>query len=211
MSFLKEGSEWPISRLAVISSPPVREDLAFGVTKTHVWPPSPHLTSCVLRQVILCLSILERRIILILIILITISQLILSQWDHVYKILDPEPCIFKADDDYLVILLLCVCVLVTQSCLTLRDPMDCSPTSSSVHGILQARILEWVAISFARGSSRSRDWTHVSCIAGRFFMVGATPLQIWAKDGGKKALHSLPVAQFLDYGAPESSRVVFSF
>ena len=45
------------------------------------------------------------------------------------------------------------CVLVAQSCPTLCDPMDCSPPGSSVHGILQARILEWVAISFSRGSS----------------------------------------------------------
>ena len=49
-----------------------------------------------------------------------------------------------------------------QSCLTLCDPMDCSPPGSSVHGILQARILEWVARPFSRGSSRPRDWTHVS-------------------------------------------------
>ena len=48
-------------------------------------------------------------------------------------------------------------VLVTQSCLTLCDPMDCSPPGSSVHGILQARIVEWVAISFPRGSSQSRE------------------------------------------------------
>ena len=46
---------------------------------------------------------------------------------------------------------------VAQSCLTLCDPMDCSPPGFSVHGILQARILEWVAISFSRGSSRPRD------------------------------------------------------
>ena len=58
---------------------------------------------------------------------------------------------------------------VAQSCLTLCDPVDCSPPGSSVHGILQARILEWVAISFSRGSSRPRDRTQVSCIAGRCF------------------------------------------
>ena len=46
---------------------------------------------------------------------------------------------------------------VAQSCQTLCDPVDCSPTGSTVHGILQARILEWVAISFSRGSSRPRD------------------------------------------------------
>ena len=53
-------------------------------------------------------------------------------------------------------------------------PMACSPPDSSVHGILQVRILESVAIPFSRGSSRSRDWTWVSCIAGRFFTIWAT-------------------------------------
>ena len=48
-------------------------------------------------------------------------------------------------------------VFVSQLCLTLYDPMECSPPVSSVYGILQARILEWVAIPFSRGSSRSRD------------------------------------------------------
>ena len=56
-----------------------------------------------------------------------------------------------------------------QSFLTLCDPVDCSPPGSSVHGILQARILEWVAMLFSRGSSRPRDQTGVSCIASRFF------------------------------------------
>ena len=60
-------------------------------------------------------------------------------------------------------------VLVAQLCQTLCDPMDCSPPGSSVHGILQARILEWVIIPFSKGSSRPRDQTQVSCIAGRFF------------------------------------------
>ena len=58
---------------------------------------------------------------------------------------------------------------VAQLCPILCDPVDCSPPGSSVHGILQARILEWVAISFSRGSSRPRDQTQVSCIAGRCF------------------------------------------
>ena len=52
--------------------------------------------------------------------------------------------------------------------------MDCSLPSSSVHGISQARILEWVAIPFSRGSSRARDWTWVSCIAGGFFTLWAS-------------------------------------
>ena len=59
--------------------------------------------------------------------------------------------------------------LVAKSCLTLGDPMDCGLPGSSVHGILQAGILEWVAISFSRGSSKPRNQTWVSCIAGRFF------------------------------------------
>ena len=62
-----------------------------------------------------------------------------------------------------------VSVKVTQSCPILRDPMD-----YTVHGIFQARILEWVAISFSRGSSHPRDWTQVSCTAGRFFTIWAT-------------------------------------
>ena len=62
-----------------------------------------------------------------------------------------------------------VCVLVAQSCPTLCDPMDCNPPGSSVHEIFQARVLEWVAISFSRGSSQPRDRTRVSCTAGKFF------------------------------------------
>ena len=60
-------------------------------------------------------------------------------------------------------------VKVTQSYLTLCNPMDGSLPGSSVHGILQARILEWVAILFSRGSSQPRDQTQVSCIAGTFY------------------------------------------
>ena len=64
-----------------------------------------------------------------------------------------------------------------QLCLTFCDPVDCNPPDSSVLGILQVRILEWVAISSSRGSSWLRDWTHISCdfcIAGRFFTHWAT-------------------------------------
>ena len=60
-------------------------------------------------------------------------------------------------------------VNVAQSCQALCDPMDGSPPGSSVHGILQVRILEWVAISFSRGSSLPRDRTQVSCTTGRYF------------------------------------------
>ena len=63
--------------------------------------------------------------------------------------------------------------MCAQPCLTLCNPMDCSLPDSSVRGILQARILEWVATSFSRGPSQPRDWTRVSCVScigGRFFI-----------------------------------------
>ena len=65
----------------------------------------------------------------------------------------------------------CMCMLVAQSCLILCDPMNCSPPGSYVHGILQAGILEWVAIAFSKGSSRPRDWTQVSCIAEELMLL----------------------------------------
>ena len=68
----------------------------------------------------------------------------------------------------------CLCVLVIQLRLILCDPMDCSPSGSFVHGIFQTTTLEWVAITFSRGSSQPRGRTRVSCIAGRFFTIWAT-------------------------------------
>ena len=65
-------------------------------------------------------------------------------------------------------------VLVAQLSLTFCDPMECSPLGSSVCGILQAKMLAWVAIPFSRGSSPPRDWTHISYIAHRFFTIWAT-------------------------------------
>ena len=75
---------------------------------------------------------------------------------------------------HLRLLFISLKVKVTQSCLTLCDPIDCSPPGSSVHGILQARILEWLAIPFSRGSSWLRNQTQVSCFVGTFFAVWAT-------------------------------------
>ena len=63
---------------------------------------------------------------------------------------------------------------VAQSCPTLWDPMDCSLPGSSVHGIFQAIVLEWLAIFFSRGSSQPRDRTRVSCIVDRRFTIWAT-------------------------------------
>ena len=65
---------------------------------------------------------------------------------------------------------MCVCVSCSVVSNSLR-PKDCSPPGSSVNGILQARILEWVAVPFCRGSSLARDQTWISCIAGRFFTI----------------------------------------
>ena len=65
-------------------------------------------------------------------------------------------------------------VKVVQWCPALWDTMDCSPPTTSAHGVIQARILEWFAILFSRGSSRLRDQTQDSCIAGRFFTIWAT-------------------------------------
>ena len=67
----------------------------------------------------------------------------------------------------------CGC-LVAQSCQTLCSPIDGSPLDSSVHGVLQARILGWISVSFSRGSSLPKDQTWVSCIAGRFFTIWVT-------------------------------------
>ena len=80
----------------------------------------------------------------------------------------------------------CVCYLVMY---WLCDPIDCSLPGSSVHGISQARILEWVAISFSRGFSQHRDWTQVSCIAGRF-------ITIWDTREALNSSVSSSVAQF---------------
>ena len=76
-------------------------------------------------------------------------------------------------------------VKVAQLCLTLCDPMD-----YTVHGILQARILEWVAFLFSRASSQLRDRTQVSCIAGGFFTS-------WATREAPQAFHSVPKTKYL--------------
>ena len=76
----------------------------------------------------------------------------------------------------------CLCVLkwkseVAQSCPTLRDPLDCSPPGPSVHGIFQARVPEWIAVSFSRACFWPRDGTQVSRIAGRCFAIRATRIR----------------------------------
>ena len=63
-----------------------------------------------------------------------------------------------------------MCAKLCQSCLTFCDPMNCLP-GPSAHGISQARMLEWVAVSFSKGFSLPRDQTEAYCIAGRFFTI----------------------------------------
>ena len=69
---------------------------------------------------------------------------------------------------------LCMC-WVTHSCLTLCHPMDCSLPASSVHGIFQPRLLEWVSMSYSRGSSQPRDWTRISCVSCTGRQVDSVP------------------------------------
>ena len=113
---------------------------------------------------------------------ITKSRTWLNDWTELNLILSVRIQLFYIFDP---IGPWCECVRVcpvAQSCLcpTLSDPMHCSLPDSSVHGILQTRILEWVAISYSRGSSQPRDWTWVSHIAGRFFTIWATrEAQFW--------------------------------
>ena len=76
-------------------------------------------------------------------------------------------------------------VLVTQLCPALCDPMDCSQPGSSVHGILQARVLEWVAIPSPR-IFLTREWTCVSCIEGKFFTIWAIREALVQGKGGLK-------------------------
>ena len=94
---------------------------------------------------------------------------------------------------------ICEGVLVAQSCLTLCDPIYYSQPGSSVHGIFYARILEWIAIPFSKGSSQLRDRTRVSCIVGRYFTVLATIISIknfqWGKE--KRNVNYLAVTSSL--------------
>ena len=94
--------------------------------------------------------------------------------------------------------------LVAQSCATLCDPMDCSPPGFSVRGILQARILEWVAIPSSRGSSQTGDRMQVSHVAGGFFTIWAIRL---AKGDGqlKKPGRSLTTVSQTQIAAPSPS------
>ena len=99
------------------------------------------------------------------------ASLLLSKATHILvQFLWNHKSLFPSHTRYFPLSISSKNVLVAQSCLTLCDPMDCSLPGSSVHRI-EARILEWVAIPFSRGSSWPRDRSQVSCIAGRFFTI----------------------------------------
>ena len=105
----------------------------------------------------------------------SVSEVLLVKLVKFLKLSSVKKC------GYIVVLCVCVCVcvcvcLVLQSYLTLCDLVGYSPLGCSVHGILQARILEWVAISSSRGSSQPRDHTHVSCIP----CIGRQTFYHWA-------------------------------
>ena len=91
-------------------------------------------------------------------------------------------------------------LLVAQLYLTLCSAVSCSLPGSSVRGISQARILEWIAVSFSRGSSWPRDWIQVSCIAGRFFTI-------WATAAAAKSLQSCRTLWDPRDGSPPGSHV----
>ena len=86
---------------------------------------------------------------------------------------------------------------VAQSCWTLWDPMHCSPPGSSVYGLFQARVLEWVSISFSRGSSQPRDQIWVSRIAGRRFTIWATREAPWAHGTSLMWYHRWDILAYL--------------
>ena len=96
--------------------------------------------------------------------LMTTSLLCASGWPNIYTLTDLQISFRKEKKEKKSL----------QSCLTLCDPVGYSPPGSSVHGILQARLLEWVAILFSRESFEPRDQTQVSCIAGSFFTIWAS-------------------------------------
>ena len=99
-------------------------------------------------------------------ILATVSQRVILLYITCFK--------WRWNEDFFIRQVKWSVMLVAQSCPTLCNPMDYNPSVSSVHGIFQARILEWVAISFSRGSSWLRYQTRVSYIAGRLFTIWAT-------------------------------------
>ena len=111
--------------------------------------------------------------------------------------------------------MLCVCVCVcmcVQSCLALCDPMNCSPSGSPVHGIFQARILEYVAISSSRGSSPPRDKPLISCISCPGKRILCSTLFFWISNNTHRWKDLGRLTKFLSSRAPSSvSKVKWLF
>ena len=101
---------------------------------------------------------------------------------------------------------MCVCVKSLQSCPTLYDPIDCIPPGSSVHGILKARILEWVAIYYSRGSSQPRDGLCISCGS----CIAESFLTHWATGEAQHlcCIIIFKISLYLPYCSFEASQVV---
>ena len=93
-----------------------------------------------------------------------------EQWDNTFVLVKPPNPLYNSPRKPISEK---VKVIVSQlyPIVRLYNPMDCGQPGFSVHGILQARILEWVSIPFSRGSSWPRDWKHISCITGRFSTI----------------------------------------
>ena len=115
----------------------------------------------------------------------------LGEWDWqihttIHKIDNSKNLLYSKENSSQYSVMAYIVALVAQPCLTLCDTMDCSPPGSFVHGILQARTLERVAILFSRGSSWPKDQTLVSCIASRFFAIWSTGKPYMGKESLKR-------------------------
>ena len=134
---------------------------------------------------------------------ITNSDIIQASGPHTWSgwtAIPHSPSTVPSSCPHSLLVWVCVC---TQLCLTLCNPMDCSPPGSSVHGISQARILEQVAISCSQGSSWPQDQTYISCTAHRFFTneppgkapkeITYTQILLWSSAPREPDLRQYPI------------------
>ena len=161
----------------------------FTLFLTHCPPTAPwhSWSSCNTLVLDICTSKLqlerispERQEVWILVSFKSPSFMSLSQWVHLFVFQPlPQAQALPCSLPCFIFIIICstlppLSLSVSQSCLILCNTMDCNQPGSSVHGILQTRVLEWVAISLSSGSSPIRNWTHISLIAGRFFTSRTT-------------------------------------
>ena len=114
-------------------------------------------------------------------------------------------------------ILSCCCCLVTKSCLTFCNSMECGPSRSFVHRIFQARILEWVSISFSRGSYWPRDQSHISWLAGGFFTTEPTGkiilnflLDVWFANIFSESVYCLFILLIISFAIKKLCSVMWS-